>query len=36
MAAVKALRRVSPDPWCVGAIAQAALVLFQLGHVRTI
>lgn len=28
----KALRRVSPDPWRIGAITRAALVLLHLEH----
>lgn len=31
----KALRRVSLDPWRIGAITRAALVLLQLEHGRT-
>ena len=32
----KALRRVSLDPWRIGAITRAALVLLQLEHGRTV
>jgi len=31
----KALRRVSLDPWRIGAIVRAALILLQLEHGRT-